>query len=86
MQTAQIRYASERGWGLIVAERSMETLKAALKTVVCDVSLRQRLSAAARSAAAAHDSDIVRAAFQEALRQAARHHVANLPGVHRGSR
>ncbi len=71
-ETAQIRYATDSGWALVVSDQSAETLKAALKRVVSDISLRERLSAAARLAAANHDAGIVRARFQEVLRQAPR--------------
>jgi glycosyltransferase involved in cell wall biosynthesis len=71
-ETAQIRYATDSGWALVVSDQSAETLKAALKRVVSDISLRKRLSAAARSAAANHDAGIVRTRFQEILRQAPR--------------
>jgi glycosyltransferase involved in cell wall biosynthesis len=72
METAQIRYATDSGWALVVSDQSAETLKAALKRVVSDIGLREKLSAAARLAAANHDARIVRTGFQEVLRQAAR--------------
>jgi glycosyltransferase involved in cell wall biosynthesis len=70
-ETAQIRYATDSRWALVVSEPSAETLKAALKRIVSDIDLREKLSAAARLAAANHDAGIVRASFQQILCQAA---------------
>jgi len=71
-ETAQMRYAAGSGWGLTVSERSPERLKAAMKRIVTDMSLRQSLSDAARAAAIAHDARSIRAAFRDILRQSAR--------------
>jgi hypothetical protein len=67
-----MRYAAGSGWGLTVSERSPERLKAAMKRIVTDMSLRQSLSDAARAAAIAHDARGIRAAFRDILRRSAR--------------
>lgn len=72
-ETAQIRYAMDAGWGLVVPERSEQALKEALKRMVSENSLRSKLSSAARMAAASHDARTVRVGFQEVLRQAAQY-------------
>jgi hypothetical protein len=71
--TAQVQYASAAGWGHVIAERSMPALKAGLRRIVEDTTLRQTLSTAARKASANHDARIVRPAFQDVLRDAAAH-------------
>jgi glycosyltransferase involved in cell wall biosynthesis len=70
-ETAQIRYATDSGWALVVSDQSVGTLKAALKRIVSNTCLREKLSAAARLAAADHDSGTVRVGFQEVLCRAA---------------
>ena len=70
-ETAQVRYAIDSEWALVVAERSREKLKAALKEIVQDQALRQSLSAAARAASTKHDARVVRRAFQALLAQSA---------------
>ena len=71
-ETAQVLYAVEYGWALVVEERSMTRLKDGLKRIVQDSPLRQKLSGAARKAMANHDARIVRHAFQDALRESAK--------------
>lgn len=66
-ETAQVRYAVESHWALVVPDRSRAKLKAALKQIVQDGTLRESLSAAARKASANHDARVVRRAFQELL-------------------
>jgi glycosyltransferase involved in cell wall biosynthesis len=83
-ETAQIRYATDRRWALVVSNRSMDTLKDALKRIISDMSLRKELSGAARCAAADHDASTVRTGFQEVLRQAARRQDGTVPGDVRG--
>lgn len=70
-ETAQVRYAADNGWGLVVAEPSLAKLKTGLKQIAQDGALRQRLSAAARSAVRNHDARVVRGAFQKLLCQSA---------------
>jgi glycosyltransferase involved in cell wall biosynthesis len=72
-ETAQVRYAIDSRWALVVSERSLSTLKAALKQIMLDMTLRKNLSIAARTAAANHDARVVRTAFHQVLRQSARH-------------
>jgi hypothetical protein len=83
-ETAQIRYATDRGWALVVSDRSMDTLKASLKRIVVDMSSRNELSRAARRTAADHDAVTVRARFQDVLRGAARRQDKIAPGGTRG--
>jgi hypothetical protein len=71
--TAQVQYARDTGWGHVVAEPSMPALKAGMRRIVEDMTLRQSLSVAARKASANHDARIVRPAFQNVLRDAAAH-------------
>lgn len=66
-ETAQMRYAQEGGWGLMVSERSADKLKSAIRRILADMDVRRRVSEAARAAAANHDARKVRAAFQELL-------------------
>lgn len=70
-ETAQVRYAADNGWGLVVAEPSLAKLKSGLKQIVLDGALRRRLSTAARSAVCNHDARVVRGAFQKLLIQSA---------------
>lgn len=70
-ETAQVRYAIDSQWAKVVTEPSLAKLKAALKQIVQDASLRQSLFTAARKASANHDARVVRGAFQELLRQSA---------------
>ena len=70
-ETAQIRYAMDRGWALVVTDRSTDKLKIGIKRIMSDMSLREKLSTAARAAAAHHDAGTVRAGFQELLCRAA---------------
>lgn len=71
-ETAQVRYAADGGWALIVARRSPAELKISLKRIVTDMALRQTLSTAAREAAAKHDSRTVRTGFQDFLSRSAK--------------
>jgi glycosyltransferase involved in cell wall biosynthesis len=72
-ETAQVRYAIDSGWALVVGERSLPKLKTALRQVILDATVRKNLAAAARAAAVNHDARVVRAAFQQILRQSAKH-------------
>jgi hypothetical protein len=66
-ETAQVRYAIEDRWGLVVQERSLAQLKSSLKQIILDSHVRETLSATARAAAANHDARVVRSAFQRIL-------------------
>jgi hypothetical protein len=83
-ETAQIRYARDRRWALVVPNRSMDALKTALKRIVSDMGLRAELSGAARLAASGHDASTVRAGFQDVLRHATRRQPNTVPGDVRG--
>lgn len=72
-ETAQVRYARDAAWGLVVAEHSSAKLKDALARILSDASLRHALSNAARRTAANHDATIVRREFQELLHHNAKH-------------
>lgn len=71
-EVAQMRYADERAWALGVRRRDPARLASALRTVLSDVELRERLSRSAlRTALAEHDAATVRARFQACLAAAA---------------
>jgi hypothetical protein len=70
-ETAQVQYAINDGWAHTVTRRSRAELKTAMKTVVQDWGMRNRISNAARAAAANHDARVVRQKFQELLCQSA---------------
>lgn len=68
---AQIDYATNAGWGYVVARRDEAALDKGIRRIVEDRALRQDLVARARSVAASrHDSAKVRNAFVSALRSA----------------
>lgn len=70
--TAQIRYAREVGWGLVVEHQDSQALADAMRRCLEDRDLRDRLVANARRAARKnHHVTEVRARFREALGQAA---------------
>ncbi len=70
---AQVDYAREAGWGLVVDRPGIPGLKAALLRLADDADLRRRVSAAAtRTARKNHDVSEVRQRFRAALIQAAR--------------
>jgi glycosyltransferase involved in cell wall biosynthesis len=70
--TAQIRYARESEWALVVAERGVSLAAAGLRRILADEPLRARLSESARRTAfARHDATRVRAQFQAQLACAA---------------
>lgn len=69
LDVAQVRYALDSGWGDVTSERNPAVLKSALKRIIGDPALRQRLSTSAREAAKNHDDAIVRNSFQALLRQ-----------------
>ena len=71
-EAAQVAYAEREGWGLVVNRRNPQALDAAIAALQTDNSLRQRLSARARSLAANHDIRHVRRQFQDLLIQAGR--------------
>jgi len=72
-EVAQIKYAQREGWGYTVLERSEPALDAALRRLATDTAERVRLSSAAREVARRHhDADVVRTAFRDELRRAAR--------------
>jgi hypothetical protein len=73
-QTAQVQYALDSGWGHTITQRSVTKLKIELRRIVDDLSLRQRLSAAARKASNNHNANVVRPAFQNVLRETANAH------------
>jgi len=65
---AQTAYAEREGWGLAVTSRAPEILDGALKRIIEDRALREKLVADARKTAAArHDAATVRDAFRSAL-------------------
>jgi len=71
-ETAQVAYAREAGWGVVVDRRGVPGIEQALRRLIEDAALRRGLSAAAvRIAADRHDVRVVREAFQAALREAA---------------
>jgi len=70
---AQIEYAREADWGLLVERREPAALASGIRRLASDMALRRRLAAAARQLAAArHDSTTVRSSFQATLAAAAR--------------
>jgi glycosyltransferase involved in cell wall biosynthesis len=65
---AQIDYARSHGWGNVVDERKPERLQQAIRRMIDDQSLRERLSQTARQTAREHhDASRVRFAFQQEL-------------------
>ena len=74
---AQIDYATDAGWGYVVARRDEAALDTGIRRIVEDHALRQDLVARARSVAASrHDSTKVRSAFVSALKRASLPEVA----------
>ena len=71
-EVAQVRYAKEAGWGHTVTRQGVDEVAAGLRQLLSDPALRARLSEnARRTALQRHDAQRVRAAFQQALAQAA---------------
>ncbi len=66
-ESAQVRYAMDAGWGLVVSQPSPAALKAGIMRIARDMALRRQLSTAARRSAANHDAAVVRQAFQSHL-------------------
>jgi glycosyltransferase involved in cell wall biosynthesis len=71
-QVAQIRYAKECDWALVVEQQGVAPLAAGLRRLLADGALRGRLSEnARRTARERHDALRVRTQFQGLLAQAA---------------
>lgn len=69
-ETAQVKYATKAGWGYVVRERGQARVAAAIRELVNNRDLRERLSRAARIAMHNnHDASIVSTRFQVALRE-----------------
>ncbi|OGV72774.1 MAG: hypothetical protein A3K19_28255 [Lentisphaerae bacterium RIFOXYB12_FULL_65_16] len=69
---AQVEYARQAGWGLVVDQHSPAALAAGLRRVLSDLPLRDALSRAARQTARQHHAaDTVRCRFRRALAAAA---------------
>lgn len=65
---AQVDYARDKGWGLVVSKQGVAQIKEGLVRLLSDVSLRQTLSQTATGLAGTdHDIKIVRAGFQKTL-------------------
>ena len=72
-EVAQMRYARDGDWALVVAQQGIEPLAAGLRRLLDDNALRARLSENARNTALdRHDALRVRTQFQALLAQAAR--------------
>ncbi len=72
-EVAQIRYAKDNDWALVVAEQGVDRLAAGLRRLLSDAGLRARLSENARRIAfERHDAATVRARFQALLARVAR--------------
>lgn len=70
---AQVDYATQEGWGLVVGDREPAGLDAALRRILVDRDLRERLRVRAQAMVTAnHDTARVRAEFQNALKAVAR--------------
>jgi glycosyltransferase involved in cell wall biosynthesis len=70
---AQVDYAAREGWGVVVNDRAPQALDAALRRILCDEALREKLHRRAQAVAREHhDTARVRAMFQDALKHAAR--------------
>ena len=70
---AQVDYAADFAWGLVVSERNDGKLAEALRTILTDMPLRERLRSRAQTVARdRHDAESVRGRFQHALTDAAR--------------
>jgi hypothetical protein len=71
-EIAQMQYAARAGWASIVSERGIPGVERALRELLGDRALRQKLSTRARETALErHEAAAVRAGFQEVLRRAA---------------
>ena len=71
--TAQVAYALESDWGLVVPRREPEPLAEGLKRIVSDLPLRHALAEqAVRTSRERHDATRVRERFRDALTRAAR--------------
>lgn len=71
-EVAQVRYALDRAWGHVVSHRDPALLRAGIRAVLEDQTLRGHLSRSARAVAAEeHDAVRVRRRFQDVLRQSA---------------
>jgi len=69
---AQVDYAADSGWGLVVSERQDDKLAEALRTILTDMPLREHLRSQAQAVARdRHDAEKVRSRFQRALIDAA---------------
>ncbi len=69
---AQIRYAADAGWARVVTRREPAALETALREILFDDALRERVSQRARSCAREyHDVAEVRPRFQRTLAEAA---------------
>ncbi|MBT3361376.1 MAG: hypothetical protein HN403_17270 [Rhodospirillales bacterium] len=69
---AQVQYACEFGWGLVVSNQGSEALKNGIVRLINDIDLRRRLSAAALSTARErHDASILRDQFRDEISTAA---------------
>jgi len=69
---AQVDYAADSGWGLVVSERNDGNLAEALRTILTDMPLRENLQSHAQTVARnRHDAETVRGLFQNALIDAA---------------
>jgi glycosyltransferase involved in cell wall biosynthesis len=65
---AQVQYAADAGWGLVLKSRSINLLKEAIARLIEDLPLRIRISDSARSAALAHhDMKLIREKFKTSL-------------------
>ena len=70
---AQVDYAADFDWGLVVSERNDGQLAEALRTILSDMPLRESLRSRAQAVARdRHDAGTVRSRFQQALIDAAR--------------
>jgi len=72
-QNALVTYAKDGGWGYVVGERDTQELKKAIKALVSDESLRERLGRKAIELAFKnHDATVVRHEFQNYLMNSAK--------------
>lgn len=68
---AQTAYAEREGWGLAVTKRAPEALDGALRRIIEDRALREKLvGSALKTAAVRHDAAAVRDAFRSVLSRA----------------
>jgi glycosyltransferase involved in cell wall biosynthesis len=71
-EIAQMQYAANAGWARVVSEHGITGVERALRDLLDDRALRERLSSRAREVALErHEATVVRAAFQDVLRRAA---------------